>query len=132
MKIKELKVIESSDWDKLVSKTYGKPYCYQQQNGYQERGLSRFKVPNTAEYFDDEMNDSIPETGDPEEMGVKFEVWKSRDPKTPLNGDAFGKEQWAVDLWWYRNFYPDFQTVANDLCEKGLLKAGSYAINIDW
>jgi hypothetical protein len=131
MKIKELKVIESSDWDKLVSKTYLKPYCYQQQNECQNRGLFHFRVPR-KETFDDEMNDSIPEEVNHETMGVKFEKWKARDPKTPLNGDDSGKEQWAIDLWWHRNFYPDFQTVANDLCKKGLLKAGSYAIDIYW
>lgn len=131
MKIKELKVIESSDWDELVARTYGKPYRYQQQDGCQNRGLFRFEVPS-EEAYDDEMNDSVPEEVNHETMGVKFETWKARDPKTPLSGDDSGKEQWAIDLWWYRNFYPEFQTIANDLCEKGLLKAGSYAINIDW
>ena len=130
MKIKELKVIESSDWDSLVEKTYGKPYCLQQQDGCQDRGLFHFRVPR-KETFDGGMSDSVPEEVNSKEMGVKFEKWKARDPKTPLNEDESGKERWAIDLWWYRNFYPDFQTIANDLCEKGLLKAGSYAINID-
>ena len=33
----------------------------------------------------------------------------------------------------YRNyFYPNFQMIANDLHEKGLLPAGEYSIDIDW
>ena len=54
--------------------------------------------------------------------------------KQVLNSEekGFRKDQWAIDLWWERNFYPNIQMVANDLHSKGLLEAGEYTINIDW
>ncbi len=38
MKIKNEKVIECSDFDALVSETYGRPYKFQQQQGLIEAG----------------------------------------------------------------------------------------------
>ena len=38
LKSKTKKVVEVRDWDNLVEKTYGKPYCFQQQDGCKERG----------------------------------------------------------------------------------------------
>lgn len=132
MKIKTEQVIEVSDWDDLVHNTYNKPYHFQQQNGCQSRGTFRFSVPD-EETYDAEMPDSIPEIVNHNEMGVKFDAWKARDPKLSLISEKGTRnEQWAIDLWWSRNFYPDFQTVANDLHAKGLLPAGKYTINIDW
>ena len=84
-------------------------------------------------------------------MGVKFKTWLDRDPNAPLNPSKqelkqcnyyWGKTEedekhWKEDksnihMFYERNFYPDFQTVANDLCEKGLLEPGDYTIDIDW
>lgn len=132
MKTRTEKVIDTAEWDKLVMDTYGKPYCFQQQEGCKDRGLFRFTVP--AESHDEDMNDSIPEVVNHPTMGVKFATWKARDPKVPLQSEEKGcrEESWAIDLWWGRNFYPDFQTVANDLHAKGLLEAGEYTIDIDW
>lgn len=130
LKITNKKVIEVQDWDNLVFKTYGKPYSFQQQYGCQERGNFYLSVPE--EYTeDDEMHDSIPEKVNGDKRGVKFNVWLERDPKKPLKGKE-GKDNWLIELFWERNFYPDIQTVANDLYEKGLLKKGEYTINIDW
>lgn len=130
MKTRTEKVIDTHEWDKLVIATYGRPYCFQQQEGCKSRGSFRFTVP--AESQDEDMNDSIPETVNDPVMGVKFAKWLERDPKAPLNADELWGEQWCIDLWWTRNFYPDFQTVANDLHVKGLLEAGDYTIDIDW
>lgn len=78
------------------------------------------------------MNDAIPENVNDEMMGVKFAKWLERDPKQVLSSlSRRREEQYAIRLWWERNFYPDFQTVANDLHNKGLLKAGKYTIEID-
>jgi len=121
------KVIDSFDWDKLVVETYGRPYCFQQQNGCQDRGVFHFKVPDVC---DDLKRDTVPEEINHEEMGVSFPAWLKRDPKTPL-GDGT-TEEWGIDMWWERNFYPDIQMVANDLHAKGLLDAGAYALEIDW
>lgn len=142
MKIKHVKLIECSDWDDLVMKTYGRHYCFQQQDDCRDRGTYNLTVPE--EYDDSEMNDSVPEIVNHPQMGVKFDVWLSRDPKQPLaqdsdkDEDKFSIERikreddWKIPMWWERNFYPNIQAVANDLHAKGLLEAGEYVINIDW
>lgn len=131
MKIKLEQVVTVQDWDKLVSETYGRPYAFQQQDGCKSRGVFRFKVPDNSE-ASDFGRETLKEEVNIEEMGVSFQAWLNRDPKQPLNADHCGKEQWCIDLWWERNFYPDVQMVANDLHAKGLLAAGSYTIDIDW
>lgn len=132
LKYNKRKFVEVQDWDDLVKKTYGKPYSFQQQNGCQARGTFRLEVP--SKYIeDDEMNDSIPEEVNGEIMGVKFATWLARDPKQPLKDEKEdGKSDWMINLFWERNFYPDINTLANDLHKKGLLEAGEYVINIDW
>lgn len=126
MKIRTEKVIDVDEWDKLVKKTYGRPYSFQQQGGCQDRGVFYITVPDEA---NDCEEDIVPEIVNHEEMGVSFSAWLKRDPKTPL---ANGSTDYSLDLWWDRNFYPDIQMVANDLHNKGLLEAGEYTINIDW
>lgn len=126
MNIKTEKVISVQEWDKLVSETYGRPYAFQQQGGCQSRGVFRILVPGEAEDF---KQDKIPEVVNGEEMGVSFKAWLARDHKQSLPED---KEQWAIDLWWHRNFYPEIQTVANDLHSRGVLPAGEYTIDINW
>jgi len=122
-------LIEDSEWDELVVKTYGKPYCFQQQDDCKDRGTERILVPDKNSIsFDDEMNDSIPETDDPSSiMGVKFQVWLDRDPLQLVLND----EQLTY-LYWHRNFYPNVNILANDMYEKGILEEGEYLINIDW
>jgi hypothetical protein len=127
LKYSNKKVIEVDDWDELVKKTYGKPYNYQQQNGCQERGTYNLTIPSTYDEEED-MNDSIPEEINGNQMGVKFNVWLSRDPKALVNGH----DGYMIALFWERNFYPSIHTLANDLYSKGLIKAGNYVINIDW
>jgi hypothetical protein len=127
IKNKNVKMIEVSDWDELVSNTYGKPYSFQQQDGCKSRGVFHLTIP--SEYTcDDEMNDGIPEIINGETMGVKFEKWLERDPNEPVAG----RTDYGIGLWWDRNFYPDIHTVANDLHKRGLIEAGEYSIEIDW
>lgn len=122
------KIIDCSDWDDLVIETYGKPYCFQQQNGCQSRGNFNISIPQ--EDVDElDMPDSIPEVINGNEMGVKFEAWLARDPKE-WNGKE--EDRGFVDMFWDRNFYPDIQVIANDMYKKGLVDAGDYIINIDW
>lgn len=125
MKIRTEKVIDVSDWDDLVEKTYGRPYSFQQQDGCKEREMFRFSVPKEGEDYD---RDTVPEKVNNEGMEVSFSAWLKRDPKAPIADGGTRK----LVMWWERNFYPDFQMVANDLHEKGLLEAGTYAIDIDW
>lgn len=120
------KTVSVQDWDTLVSETYCRPYSFQQQDGCKNRGVFCFDVPSECEDF---VNDSVPEEINGEDMGVSFEAWKNRDPKSPV-GDR--SDQCGIDLFWQRNFYPDLQMVANDLHAKGKIDAGSYVINIDW
>lgn len=128
MKSHVVKMIRLRDWDELVKKTYGRVYSLQQQGGCMDRGLREFTVPDEAEDF---KNKTVTEEVNHEEMGVEFKAWLRRDPKKPLANQP-QKDQWSIDLWWSRNFYPDFQTVANDLHSMGLIEAGEYAIEIEW
>lgn len=134
LKVKNKQVISVQDWDEFVSHTYGRPYNLQQQNGCMSRGTIEIEV--TGEEFDEFENDTIPEIVtisaeivNGKEMGVSFKAWLERDPKQPLKDQEFDFE---LSLWWKRNFYPSLETVANDLCKRGLLKPGEYIINIDW
>jgi hypothetical protein len=126
MKIKNVKMIHVSDWDKLVQKTYGRPYSFQQQDGCKSRGIFNLKVPDLV---DDYENEFISEDLDYSEMGVSFAAWLTRDPKQPLKKQEFDFE---LNIWWERNFYPDIQMIANDLHERELLEAGEYTIDISW
>ncbi len=126
LKSKKINMIEVKDWDNLVVQTYDKPYCFQQQDGCQPRGVFHLTVPSLYTN-DEEMHDFIPDEVNGESMGVKFKVWLERDP------DVHNfKYDWENDLFWDRNFYPDIYTVANDLYEKGLIDEGEYVININW
>lgn len=127
MKIRTEQVIDYSEWDKFVEKTYKRPYKFQQQDGCKSRGSWRFKVPNKETY--EYENDTVPEIVNGKEMGVSFAAWLARDPKQPILNQRYDFE---LELWWQRNFYPDFQMVANDLYKKGLLEKGNYTISLDW
>lgn len=118
----DIKFVECSDWDAFVMKAYSRPYCFQQQDGCMQRGIYRFSVPSDYEDEEDEMNDSIPEVINGDEIGVKFKTWLEKDP---LEVDDFG-------LFWERSFYPNLETLANDMHEKGLIEAGEYCIIVDW
>lgn len=128
MKIRTEQVIDVQEWDALVTETYGRPYSFQQQDDCKSRGVVRFTVPDDAY---DYKNDTVPENVNDPQMGVSFAAWLARDPKQKLSNPD-DQEDYCLTLWWDRNFYPEFQMVANDLHKKGLLAAGEYTINIDW
>ena len=121
-------VIDVSDWDKLVTETYQRPYSFQQQDGCKDRQRVQLTIPEEAWDYD---NDSVPEIVNGEEMGVSFKAWLGRNPDHRIpNPHSFGYD--GTNLWWERNFYPDVQMIANDLHAKGLIEAGDYVIDIDW
>lgn len=127
LKTQTKQMVSLIHWDNLIEQTYGKPYSFQQQNGCQNRGSHYcLTVPSVNNDF---INDSIPEKVNGSQRGVSFKAWLARDPKQ-WNGEK--TTEYCVKLFWERNFYPDIQTIANDLYEKGLLEAGEYLINIDW
>jgi len=120
-------VIDVSDWDALVEKTYERPYNLQQQDGCQDRGAVEINVPNkTNDCYNCE---SVPEEVNHEKMGVNLKAWLTRDPKKEIVNQKY---DWELRMWWERNFYPDIQMVANDLHAKGLLASGKHTILIDW
>lgn len=132
LKTRNIKFVDVWDWDNLVVNTYGRPYKLQQQNGCIARQVIEITVPSNG--FDFE-NDTVPEIVNGNDMGVSFKSWLERSPSQILEGDINKCQdmcKFHLDLWWTRNFYPDLQTVANDLHAKGLLEAGHYAINVDW
>ncbi|MDD4389661.1 MAG: hypothetical protein PHW03_02540 [Eubacteriales bacterium] len=131
MKTRNVTIIDVDEWNKTVEKIYKRPYSFQQQDGCKERGIFYFSVPDDSDDFE---NDTLPEKSNHEEMGVSFAAWLKRDPKQVLSIPDNGRESadWNIRIWWKRNFYPEFQTLANDLCSRGELKAGKYAIEIDW
>jgi hypothetical protein len=124
MRVETKRMVDCGEWDALVQQTYGRPYCFQQQDGCKMRGTECLTVPDT----DDDLayeNDTL-KVG---EVGVSFSAWLSRDPNLPLEGSEY---DWQTTMWWERDFYPHVQAVANDLHARGLLEAGEYVINIDW
>lgn len=123
-------VIDVSDWDELVSNTYGRIYNFQQQDGCKERQRVRITVPTAHPY--DYRNETVPEKVNGNEMGVTFAAWLARDPKQKLNTEDEWDRDYGLSMWWERNFYPNMDMVANDLHARGLLPAGDYTIDIDW
>lgn len=132
MLFKSVNMINSDDWDQLVENTYGKIYCFQQQDGCQPRGTVNLTVPDGSPEDWDFENNTIPEEVNGNERGVSFKAWLERDPKQKLNSKDGEYDEYGIVLFWRRNFYPNLQMVANDLYEKGLLPAGEYVIDIDW
>ncbi len=130
LKVRPEKVIDVDEWDSLVVETYGRPYSFQQQDGCKDRGVEYLTVPDPYDY-DSEMNDEVEEKVNGPDEGVKFAKWLERDPAQKLS-DRDDQDNWALELWYDRNFYPHISTIANDLHSKGLLDAGEYMININW
>lgn len=126
LKIKNKKVIGEDDWNKFVKKVYNKPYSFQQQDGCRERGFYNLTVPSKYTN-EEEMNDNIPLKINGDIMGVKFEKWLNTDPKD----FGFG-ENYKTKVLWERNFYPDINSVINDLYSRGFLEEGEYIMLIDW
>jgi len=130
--IRTVKMIDCSDWDALVEETYGRTYCFQQQDGCKSRGVEDIIATlDTSDVWDYEV-DSVPEVVNGDEMGVSFAAWLARDPKQKLDSGDEWDRQHGLGLWWNRNFYPTAESVAHDLCKRGLLEEGEYKINIDW
>lgn len=128
VRVRTEQVIDSSDFDQLVVDTYGRPYCFQQQEGCKPRGRETLNVTLNPDYVDDFEETSVPDVINGDEMGVSFAAWIARDPKE-WNGKE-GDER-HLKLFWTRNFWPTVESVAHDLCKRGLLPEGKYTIDID-
>lgn len=128
LKYEDVKLTDCCDWDNLIQEVYSRPYCLQQQNGGQERGIIRLTVPNNNWY---KYTDKVTEDAGTKEMGVSLYRWLMRDPTKPLSGRS-GDKQWKIDMWYDCHFYPHVQELANDLHKIGCLDAGNYIIHINW
>ena len=112
----QVTLIDSFELDKLVKDTYGKPYCFQQQDDCKPRGTYEFSLP--IEYPEDYCRDEVNLAKD--EMGVSFSSWLATPPES------------FREIEWERNFYPDAEILLQDMHLKGVLPEGDYLIRIDW
>lgn len=129
LKYRTEKIIDECDLSEFISEVYGRPYNYQQQDGCKGRGVEHFTVSSIP--VEDMYGNIhyIPEEVNGDEMGVSFEAWLVRDPKQPVGERT---DDWEIELFWERNFYPDFDFLMHDLYKKGLIDAGDYILHIDW
>lgn len=129
MKTTMVKMVDVTEWDNLVEKTYGKPYSFQQQDGCQSRGIVNIEVPG---YEEDYESNSIIERVNGPEMGVSFQTWLARDPETHMKDDEGEQTPSRLNIFWQRNFYPDISMIVSDLHKRGLIEDGDFTIEIDW
>ncbi len=120
------RIIDCNNWDTLVTRTYGKTYNIQQQDGCRESCNLYFSVP-LKEPIVDYGKESIPVKINGNDMCVKFDVWLNTPAEYPTELSIFHHS-----LFWQRNFYPDYEILAHDLFKRGLLEEGEYTIRIDW
>lgn len=121
--------ISVQDWNSFVTEVYGRPYNFQQQDGCRRRGTYTL---NVYEQYEPEWNagydrDTIEEDVNTREMCVSLKGWLARNPQQPLPNQEC---DYQLKFWWERNFYPDVEVLAQDLCHRGLLAAGEYLILI--
>lgn len=119
-------VINCSDWDDLVKEVYGKPYCFQQQDGCKDRGNFYFSAPEKNP--NDYKRSSVSYRNE-SQMGVSFAAWLARDPKETIPNQEY---DFQLDLFWERQFYPHISMIINDLYRIGVIEAGDYVIDVDW
>ncbi|TDP29888.1 hypothetical protein [Nocardia ignorata] len=116
-------LIHESEFSKLVTETYGRPYRFQQQDGcrWGQDTVYLFDVPHPEGGWE-----SIEEFRGCYAEGVPtVEEWAN----TPI-GDY--EHSWQTELHWRREFYPPFEAVIDDLHARGLIDAGSYGLHIWW
>lgn len=110
-----VKIFKLREWNDLVSSIYKKRYSFQQQDGCKEKGIFYFQIPIWKEDYEDYK----PSEFEKEDiMGVSFKSWLEHDSSEKLN--------------WDRNFYPHVSMIIDNLYNKGILKEGEYAIDINW
>lgn len=118
--IKTIQQIRCQEWDRVVQEVYGKPYCYQQQDGCKDRGIDYIStsIDEETDYSDDILSEES--NWEESDYGTPFCTWIDTEPKE------------YPRLYWERNFYPHVNMIANDLYKKGILPEGIYQIVIDW
>jgi hypothetical protein len=101
MKTKSVQIVSVQDWDELVTSTYGRLYCFQQQEGCLSRQTVYLTIPDECNDFD---RTTVPEEINGDIMGVSFAAWLARDPE---EWNGLKRDKSNLDMFWQRNFYPD-------------------------
>lgn len=119
LRCRVITMIESIAWNEFITAVYGRRYDYQQQDGCRSRGTVDFTASTEGKIwgFDDATPEELMEHR--YNMGVSLKSWLGTDPKD-------------LTIDWECHFYPSLDELAQDLCKRGLLPAGSYTLNIDW
>lgn len=106
IKFEEVRMVDSSEIDRVVESIYQLPFNYQQQNIEND-------IKDSFEYWIVPREDRYLE-------GLSIEEWTKEDkPNTPNYKRTFE-----------RTIYPDFQQVLNELHRRGLMPEGKYIISI--
>lgn len=131
IRYKEIRQIDVDDFDNFVEETFGRPYCFQQQDGCKDRGTFEFSIPQIwgCEDFD---NDTIPEVVNGDVRGVSFKAWLARDPQQKLDTEDEWDREHGLDLFWNRSFYPSVDMIIDYIEKNKILPEGNYQIKIDW
>lgn len=129
LQYKNVKLIDSSDFDELVEAIYNIPYCFQQQDGCIDRGFYPIEVIEDEEWLDDDYLKSPKESFylDCDIFGVDFQSWKNFKAS-----DFKHFQDWKSQLIFHRHFYPKTEILLHDLCKRGVIEAGKYYIEVDW
>lgn len=128
--VKNVMLIDSLVFDKIVESVYGKHYYFQQQNGCRYKGIDLYTVPVMGfKEEDQELNklEDLNRVVNSNTMGIYFSDWLNTDYSTDNWNDNYHKL-----LWWERNFYPCPEMIINDLFDKGVLPKCELVIHIDW
>ncbi|WP_040828909.1 hypothetical protein [Nocardia jiangxiensis] len=114
---KTVTLINERDFSALVTKTYQRPYSFQQQgNMMGQDTIHEFSLPLEYEFDDDD---------DYGWNGPSLLEWCT----APLGEFEY---KWQRDMHWHREYYPEFEAVITDLYARGLIPAGDYALHISW
>ena len=106
IKYEEVRMVESSEIDRVVEKIYQLPFTYQQQNIEND-------TKESFEYWIVPDDNNFPE-------GMPLEKWaKEEKPLTTSSKQDF-----------IGSVYPDFQQILNELHRRGLMPEGKYIISI--
>lgn len=142
IKVETWKVINESEFNEVVSKTYGRPYHLQQQGDMLGNDTThRIEVSKDGSEGCSGGSVSLNEW-----LAVDPETHKFPDPRWETTGkhlpdDHPSKKFYPeflepgtsyYDMHWERDFYPDMDELLDDLLEKGLIEEGTYQINVSW
>lgn len=115
---KTVTLIDEGEFSRLVSKTYQRPYSFQQQGSMMGQDtIWEFSLPLRYEPDD--------EYGYNDWEGPSLLEWCT----TPIG--EFDSE-WKAKLHWHREYYPEFEAVIDDMHKRGLIPDGDYALHVQW